>query len=271
MTLGSRGSKLLVALLAAGVCGQALAVPVLTWDYTVTSVWTDATFTPDPPAGDTSITPTVLSWGAANPANRSSLTVGDSPIAGSVDTFFGGGVPPPIFTAPSNSLTHFNQPVSGDTLESATLTATVTLDPTNPDLPPVPAADLGPIDFIILFEETLNQAPCAVATSPTPCNDIFVLAGGFLNPSFIYDGQTYFVNIFPITGGVLGILPDNVCAAAGAGPNCIGFTTPENQSTRLQFGFTISTLPLQIPEPGSLALLALGLAGLGFSRRKRAN
>lgn len=254
-----------VLLLAAGVCGQASAALVTTWDYTVSSEWTTATFTPDPPAGDTSEGTTVLSWGAALPADRSSLTI-DTPISGSVTTFVGGGLPPPAFVVPSNSLTHLNQVVGGDLLLTATLTATVTLDPTNPDGPPVPSADLPLLDFLILFEETPNQGTCDVATSPTPCNDIFVFTGGFPNTTFDYDGQTYFLNIFPVAGGALGVLPDEVCAAAGAEPGCFGFTTVENQSTLMQLGFTISTLPLQVPEPGSLALVGLALLGAFLTR-----
>lgn len=244
---------------------------VTTWDYSVTSLFTFATYTG---AGSGAIPggTETLSWGTSTGSGQSSLVVGGSPAEGQVDTYTLGGMPPvaPPFLGLSTSLTHNNNPITGNSLTSAILTNTVLLDPFIPD-----NAALTPFEFVfsISFTETPNSGTCAVAGSPTPCNDIFVLNDGLLNVSFDYDDgeglDTYFVNIFPVTGGVLGILEDSACLAAGVAVNCIGFSTPENQSTTLAFGFTISTEPLQIPEPGMLALLGLGMMGLFAWRRRQ--
>jgi len=164
------------------------------------------------------------------------------------------------------ALTHTNNPITGSTLTSAQLTVSINLTPLDPAGSDF---DLDPIAYNIAFAETPNETPCAVVGSPTPCNDIFVLLGGFLNDSFDLDGITYFVNAFPTEGGSLSVLGNSACAAAGQANGCFGFTTPEGAATSLAFGLTISSEQLEVPEPGSVALIGLALAGLAAARRRR--
>lgn len=249
-------------LLAGALAVSALshATPVTTWNVAVDGSWSAFG-----PAGVTQSGDT-LSWGTSTGSGQSSLTITD-PGTTPINTWYGGGTPPAGYIAPSIKLTHVNNPITGTSLTSATLSVAVTLTPTVP----VGVAKVLPvIDYKIAFTETPNQTPCA-ATSPSgnPCNDIFVLIDGFLNESFVYDGQTYFVNAFPTSGGNLSTLSHNACAAAGRPDGCFGFTTEEGKATNLAFGLTISSERLAVPEPGSLALIGLALAGLAFVNRRR--
>lgn len=247
------------------------AAIVSTWGYDVETLWTSATPAGVPPNGVAiSGDQKTLSWGDANTANRSSLAISTDPI-GTVNTFVGLGLPGPGFIAAGSALTHHNNPVAGTTLESAMLQSTLNLFASGTD---GSGAGTGPGSIVlnILFNETPNSAPCTVS-SPTPCNDIFVLTTPLQNQSFDWDGTTYFVNLFP-TNGALAFLTDAACASVGittgtSGQRCVGFTTPENQDTTLAFGFTISTRPLSIPEPNVLALAGLAFLAAAWARKQR--
>lgn len=134
----------------------------------------------------------------------------------------------------------------------------------------LPAFPTREID--IRFVETFNQPSQAGCAFPeqgdlpasAPCKDIFVVLDPVdLSFSFVFaDGITYFVEI-----GAEGLtdLSDEACARAGVGPGCVGLTTPEGADTLVLANIRIFTAP----EPGTLAILALGLLAIGVVTRRR--
>jgi len=264
---GRTTKNLLCALVIAGAgmtASVAHAAPIIEWGYTVETKWTGATFTAG--TGSQTVNDTDLSWGGAGAdpwdggTNRSGLQIEDvAPQPGSV--FTNGGF------APTAGITHYNQAISINfaTLNTAELETTLTLSAVNPD--PAPNDPLGlaeTLTFTIKFTETPNISPCGFPVD-TICDDIFVIELGLLDSSFVYDGITYFVSIVDLSGA-LGPLDDATCAAAGAASGCIGFTTPENQNTTVNFGILVTTA---IPAPGALSVLGLGLLGLALGRRRK--
>lgn len=262
-------SVLLVGLASAATV-QAATV-VTDWTYSLTGVWQSFA----PIAGITlSGDEKTLSWGtpATTGGNQSSLVITDPAAPGNVVTQITGDSPQPGTTATGITLTHNNNPIFAPSLTSAVLRATLNLTAAQPaDAVIGGPGPLPPLLYDILFTETPNTAgTCVIGSSPTPCNDIFVQETGFLNQLLSYNGNDYFINIFPTSGGVLSTLSNAACAAAGAANGCLGFSTPEGQSTALQFGFTISTERFsQVPEPGILALLGIGLAAGALTGRRR--
>ena len=256
---------------------SAMATPVTQWGFVIDSGFTSYSST-SASNNHTGITgtntntiinaPSVLSWGTSTGSGVSSFSVGGASNGNFAGTLFTDGA-----AVNTVQVIHQNNPIQGPTLQSAVLTDRIKLYSINP----AGGSDL--IEFLtfnIRYLETTNATPCVITTSPTPCNDIFVLdvaGAGFnpadntLNQNIIYGGEDYDI-LLHIAG--LGVLSNAACDAVygnTAHRGCIGFTTVEDQTNAFQVSLKISSTPFNVPEPGSLALLGLGLFSLGALRR----
>ena len=260
-----------VALPAALGAQSASAALITEWNYQIDSAFTSFTDTIGTGSGVVGSAPNAefgapsqLSWGVPSPAGGDQSSIGiQSDVDGTgLETNDLAGVPGATFTHDNNVITAASSIL--DTFQLSTQLMLTQAAPPGPG-----EEDVGPITFNGFFNETRN-APTCVEGSVSVCDDIFVL-GNAGNIGALGAGQSFVIEDYQYTvfldiDGV-DTLTDAQCDAADADPGCVGFLTREDTLNR--FTSTVTIEATEIPTPGVLALLGVGLLGLGFARRGR--
>ncbi len=237
---------------------SALAATMDHWDYTISGSFTNTSFSNARNKGAMYTSPTYLTWGTADKKKWWSYT-DNSHKRSSLEINTGAG------STTSNSavaLTHINNAIDSTykSLTGGSLALDINLQNFNGA---TVENGLFTYELDFTFDETLNGK-----YNSSSNNDIFAVITNPFSPKIeqpvIINNASYLITMY--------------LELEDFGNNRYGFSTAEGTTSMLDFTWSMAAIdtrklddPSPTPEPATMLLMGMGLAGVGFVKRRKNN